>query len=196
MTFTHNKHPLKMTKRIPIEERKRRLIQLVRDHPDWDQTQLGLELGIDKSTVSRNLKVINDEFKVVNSEMWILSRERILKEIRENKAECMRRLKLCSKPHQGSRWMEEWSKLNFQESKILGVNSPSHVMIHEELTINKIEIDAGVNAALAQYEEPIIEIDKDGTVKLTNDETALPKRMRQRTIINDNGGEQVDADSA
>jgi len=173
MSFTHNKHPLKMTKRIPLEERKRRLIQLVRDHPDWDQTQLGAELGIDKSTVSRNLKVINDEFKVVNSEMWILSRERILKEIRENKAECMRRLKLCTKASQGSRWMEEWSKLNFQESKILGVNSASHIMVHEELTIRKEEIDAGVNAALAQYEEPIIEIGPDGVVKLSSDEQLM-----------------------
>lgn len=193
MSFTHNKHPLKMTKRIPIEERKRRLIQLVRDHPDWDQTQLGAELGIDKSTVSRNLKTINDEFKIVNSEMWILSRERILKEIRENKAECMQRLKSCSKAHQGSRWMEEWTKLNHQESKILGVNSPSHVMIHEELTIRKEEIDAGVNAALAQYKEPIIEIGKDGIVKLT---TALPKRLPGKTIANDNGGKEIDTDSA
>ena len=179
MSFTHNKHPMKMHHRIPIEERKRRLIELVREHPDWDQSQLGAELGIDKSTVSRNLKTINDEFKLVNSQMWILSRERVLKEIRDNKAECMRRLKACSRPHQGSRWMEEWSKLNLQESKILGINSPSHIMVHEELTIRKEEIDAGVNAALAQYEEPVIEINKDGIVTLP-------------PLIEDKTGEKLD----
>ena len=180
MTFTHNRSPMKWRRRIPLEERKRRLIQLVRDHPDWDQTQLGEALGIDKSTVSRNLKTINEEFKVVNSEMWTLSRERVLKEIRENKAECMSRLERCVKPHQGSRWMEEWTKLNLQESKILGINSASHIMVHEELTIRKEEIDAGVNAALAQFEEPIIEIGQDGVIKLPQ-------------ITNDNGGSDADA---
>ena len=166
MGFTHKKHPIAMQRRIPIAERKRKLLEVIRDHPDWDQEQIGAKLGINKSTVSRNLKAINDEFRLVNSEMWGISRERVLKELRENKSECMRRLRACIKPHQGSRWMEEWTKLNLQESKILGINSASHIMVHEELTIRKEEKDAGVNAALAQYEEPAIEIGKDGTVKL------------------------------
>jgi hypothetical protein len=183
MSFTHNRNPLKPQKRIPIEERKRRLIQLVRDHPDWDQTQLGEELGIDKSTVSRNLKTINDELNIVTSEMWTLNRTRILKEIRDNKAECMRRLDLCTIPSQGSRWMEEWTKLNLQESKILGVNSPSHIMIHKELVIRKEDVDAGINAALLQYKEPAIEIGKDGVIKLPQ-------------IENNNGGKKVDSSPA
>ncbi len=166
MTFTHNKSPIKPNKRIPLQERRRRLIQLVREHPDWNQQELSDSLGVDKSTICRDLKTINEEFKVVNSEMWILSRERVLKEIRDNKAECMRRLNLCTKPHQGSRWMEEWTKLNIQESKILGINSPSHIMVNQELTIRKDEVDAGVNAALSQYEEPAIEIGPDGVIKL------------------------------
>ena len=166
MTFTHSFSPFKVNKRIPLAERKRRLIELVREHPDWDQGQLGEALGINKSTVCRHLKTINDEFNLVNSEMWALSRKRVLEEIRDNKAECMRRLNLCAKANQGSRWMEEWTKLNLQESKILGINSPSHIMVHQELTIRKDEIDAGVNAALAQYEEPAIEIGKDGIIKL------------------------------
>lgn len=166
MSFTHTKSPTSPQKRIPINERRRRLIVLVREHPDYDQTELAQTLGVDKSTVCRDLKAINEEFTVVNSEMWTLSRERILKEIRDNKAECMRRLELCTRASQGSRWMEEWTKLNLQECKILGVNSPSHIMIHQETIIRKEDIDAGVNAALAQASEPVIEIGPDGAIQL------------------------------
>lgn len=169
MSFTNNKGQTKLQKRIPIHERRRRLIILVREHPDYNQDELARELNVDKSTICRDLKAINEEFTVVNSEMWTLSRERILKEIRDNKAECMRRLELCTRASQGSRWMEEWTKLNLQECKILGVNSPSHVMIHQETIIRKEEIDAGVDAALAAYKEPDIVI-KNGIIQLPFDE--------------------------
>jgi hypothetical protein len=165
-SFTHNKTPGGNIRRLPLQMRRRELIQLVREHPDWRQEQLAAALKCDKSTISRDLREINEEFKVVNSDMWILSRERILSEIRDNKAECMRRLHLCSKPHQGARWMEEWSKLLLQESKILGINSPSHVMIQQETTITKEEKDAAINATLAQYEEPVIEIGPNGHIML------------------------------
>ena len=176
MSFTHNQNPVKAHKRIPLQERRRRLIQLVREQPGWNQQELADSLGVDKSTVCRDLKIINEEFKVVNSEMWILSRERVLKEIRDNKAECMRRLDLCTRAHQGSRWMEEWTKLNLQESKILGINSPSHIMINQEMTIRKEEVDAGVNAALSQHEESAIEIGPDGVIKIPAKEEINDRR--------------------
>jgi hypothetical protein len=166
MSFTHSQGRRKQRKKVGILERRRQLIQLVREHPDWQQQQLADVLGVNRSTVCHDLKEINEEFTIVNSEMWLLSRERVLSEIRENKQKCMDRLAACTKAHQGARWMEEWTKLMVQESKILGINSPSHIMVHQELTIRKEEIDAGINAALAQFEEPIIEIGKDGVIKL------------------------------
>ena len=166
MSFTHRNGLKPQRKKIGIMERRRKLIQLVREHPDWGQQSLAEALVVNKSTICKDLKEINEEFTVVNSEMWLLSRERVLSEIRENKQKCMDKLTLCTKPHQGARWMEEWTKLMIQEARILGINSPSHIMVHQELTIHKDEMDAGVNAALAQFEEPIIEIGKDGQIKL------------------------------
>lgn len=165
MSFTYKKSKIQR-KKFGILERRRKLIQLTREHPDWLQQQLADALNVNKSTVCKDLKEINEEFTIVNSEMWLLSRERVLSEIRENKEKCMDKLAACTKPHQGARWMEEWTKLMIQEARILGINSPSHVMVHQELTIVKEEVDAGVNAALAQFEEPIIEVGKDGVIKL------------------------------
>jgi hypothetical protein len=123
-------------------ERRRRLIELVREHPDWDQQMLADTLKVNKSTVSRDLRIINEEFKIVNSEHWLLHRDRVLKEIKEQKEECLRRLRGCTKPHQGARWQEEWTKLMQNEAKILGINSPSHIMVKEIGEDGKIAIPA------------------------------------------------------
>ena len=165
-TFTHNKIPGGRKRLIPTHERRRLLIRAVRENPGWTQEELARELKVDKSTICRDLKIINEEFKVVNSDMWILSRERVLKEMRDQKAECLRRLALCTKASQGARWQEEWTKLSIQESRILGINSPSHIMIQQETIIRKEEKDAAVDAAFAQFNGDEIIIGKNGIISL------------------------------
>lgn len=169
MSFTHNKRAdasRELKKRVPLQERRRRLIRLTREHPEYTQQEYAEALSVDTSTVCRDFKEINEEFKIVNADMWLLSRERMLKEIRDNKAECMRRLGLCTKASQGSRWMEEWTKLSIQEGKILGINSPSHVMVHQETVIRKEDKDAAVDAAFATIGEPQMIIGEDGVISL------------------------------
>jgi hypothetical protein len=177
-SFTHNKVIGGQQRRIPMLERRRILIRTVREHPGWTQDELAANLKCDKSTVCRDLKAINEEFKIINSDMWILSRERVLKEIRDQKAECLRRLKLCTKAATGSRWQEEWTKLIIQEAKILGINSPSHIMVHEETVIVKEEKDAAVDAAFAQFQNDTIVIGEDGTISIPVDTTDLSKKPR------------------
>ena len=136
-------------KKMKIAQRRRRLIELMREHIDWNQQDLADELGVSKSTVAEDLKQINEELNMQTLEDWMVQRQRIILEIEGNKKICMDKLKkLHHSPHQGARWMEEWSKLQEKIIRIYGVYSPEKLMIKASQEFSKEQKDAAVDAAL------------------------------------------------
>jgi transcriptional antiterminator len=141
--------PTPKLKKLKIAQRKQRLIELMREHVDWNQQDLAKELGVNRSTVAKDLKEINEELNMQTIDDWMVQRQRIILEIEENKRVCMERLKrLHGSPHQGARWMEEWSKLQEKIIRIYGVYSPEKMMIRHSQEFSKEQRDAAVDAAV------------------------------------------------
>jgi hypothetical protein len=148
-------------KRMKIAQRKQRLIELMRENVDWNQERLARELGVDRSTVARDLKEINEELNMQTVEDWMVQRQRIILEIEENKKKCMTRLGKLNQPHQGARWMEEWGKLQEKIIKIYGIYSPEKLMIKHSQEFSKEQRDAAVDAAVAANKNlKIVNLDK------------------------------------
>lgn len=145
-------------RKLPVEQRQRELIRLLRDNPGAQHSELAEKLGVNKSTISRDLKAITENLRMMNSEAWMAHRDRILFEIEGNKQECMRRLKNCTRPHQGARWMEEWGKLTDKQVRILGLNAPERVLLDTGDDFSKREADAAVQKALAAMGINVIDV--------------------------------------
>jgi DNA-binding MarR family transcriptional regulator len=139
----HNKN------RFKHAERRKKIMDAMREHPGLSQLELAEIIGVDRSTISRDMRVIADELRIQTSEDFMIHRDRVLREVQANKDECMRRLSLCKNPHQGSRWMDEWNKLVEKEIRMLGLNAPEKLMLAIKDEFSKEERDAAVNAALA-----------------------------------------------
>jgi DNA-binding MarR family transcriptional regulator len=147
-------YPTPKLKQLRIAQRRKKLIALIRENPDYQQGDLAEMMGVNRSTVSRDLKEINEELNMQTVEDFMIHRHRILSEIQENKELCMERLKrLANSPHQGSRWMEEWNKLVEKEARIFGLYAPDKMMIKHSQEFSKQEKDAAVNAALGVVED-------------------------------------------
>lgn len=146
--------PTPKLKKIRIAQKKKRLIELMRQEPDLTQQGLADALGVNRSTVSRYLKEINEELNMQTVEDFMIQRHRILAEIHEKKQLCMDKLdKLKNNPHQGARWMEEYSKLLEKEIRIYGVYSPEKMMIKHSQEFTKEQRDAAIGAAVGLVTE-------------------------------------------
>jgi transcriptional antiterminator len=152
--------PVPRLKKIKIAQRKKQLITLMRTFPDMNQQELADELNVNRSTVQRDLKEINEELNMQTVEDFMVQRQRILSEIHEKKQLCMDKLKaLNHSPHQGARWMEEYSKLLEKEIRIYGIYSPEKMMIKHSQEFTKEQKDAAVNAAIGVIEKNTTVID-------------------------------------
>jgi IS30 family transposase len=147
-------YPTPKLKKLKIAQRKKSLIALIRQNPDYSQQELADELSVNRSTVCRDLKEINEELNMQTVEDFMIQRQRILSELEANKDLCMHKLtQLKNSPHQGARWMEEWSKLQEKIIRIYGIYSPEKMMVKHSMEFSKEQHDAAVDAALGVLEE-------------------------------------------
>jgi hypothetical protein len=168
-------------KKLKIAQRKKALIALTRQNPDFNQQDLANELGVNRSTVCRDLKEINEELNLQTVEDFMLQRQRILAEIHEKKDLCMKKLdQLKNNPHQGARWMEEYSKLLEKEIRIYGIYSPEKMVIKHSQEFTKEQQDATVDAALGVLEDNPTIID------------ITPKQITHGTDDNDSDDKDFD----
>lgn len=141
-------------KKVRVAQRRQKLIQLIRENPDYNQQELAESLGVNKSTVSRDLRTINEELNMQTAEDFMIHRQRILSELEANKAVCMEKLeKLKNSPHQGARWMEEWSKIQEKIIRMYGLYAPDKMMIKHSQEFSKKQKDAAVDAAIGALPE-------------------------------------------
>jgi hypothetical protein len=138
-------------KKMMSMDRQHRILEHLRQDPSLTNAQLAAILGVDKATISRDLKGLSEEYKNSNIANYELQRERILNEIRLNKIECMRRLRSLG-DREGSRWMEEWTKLTEKEMKIIGIGNNDVLTIERGKSFDKHEHDAAINAMLKMHE--------------------------------------------
>lgn len=157
----------KRKKKLSVYYRRQKIMQMLAQNPNKLQNDIAKELGVDKSTISNDIKEMNESLNVENVDAWAIHRVRVLREIEANKMECMDRMKKL-KPHQGARWMEEWGKLIEKEIKILGLSSPEKLMVHQETIIKTEEHDAAVKGVMKSLEVNAtnVEVGKDGVVRI------------------------------
>lgn len=174
--------PTPKLKKLRIAQRKKKLIDLMRQFPDMNQQEIADELGVNRSTVSSDLKQINEELNMQTVEDFMVQRHRILSEIHEKKELCMHKLdQLKNHAHQGARWMEEYSKLLEKEIRIYGIYSPEKMMIKHSQEFSKEQKDAVVDAALGVVEK---------------NPTIIDLRPLQRTGKKDDGEDDDDDDGS
>jgi hypothetical protein len=145
-------------KKISVEQRQREIIRILREDPGINHQAIAEQLGVHRATISRDLRSITENLRMMNSEAWMAHRDRILLEIESNKQECMRRLAGCKKAYQGARWMEEWTKLLDKQIKILGLNAPERFLVNDGETFDKRDADAAVQKALASLGINVIDV--------------------------------------
>jgi DNA-binding CsgD family transcriptional regulator len=146
-------------KKLAGIDRQHRILEHLRADPSLTNAQLAAMLGVDKATISKDLRNLSEEFKTSNISNFELQRERILNEIRMNKIECMRRLRGLG-DREGSRWMEEWTKLTEKEMKIVGIGTNETLTIERGKSFDKIQHDAAI-AAMMKMQAAGIPIDDD-----------------------------------
>lgn len=145
-------------RRYTMHKRRELVVEIMIKEPGIQQDEIARRMGVDRSTISRDLKALTEQMKIQNSEAFLMERQRILNEIRINKQECMNRLSRLSEAHRGSRWMEEWTKLVNLEVKILGVASPDHLVIEEKAKFDKAQEDAAIDAVIGTFVDDVIDI--------------------------------------
>jgi len=149
-------------KKIAGVDRQNRILEYLRGDPSLTNAQLAAMLGVDKAKIGKDLRELSEEFKTSNIANFELQRGRILNEIRMNKIECMRRLRGLG-DREGSRWMEEWTKLTEKEMKIVGVGLNETLTIERGKSFDKLQHDAAINAMMAMQsagiaiEEDVVE---------------------------------------
>lgn len=147
--------------KLSVQVRRRKIVTMITNRPSISQGEIGEALGVNRSTISRDLKSLSEELKIQNQEGWLIHRERVLREIIAKQVDCEHRLAaLKDSPRSGSRWMEEWRKLKEMEARILGLYSADRLIITEEQTFDKDQEDAAIDAALkaAGFDENVIDI--------------------------------------
>jgi len=151
-----------------MAERRRKIISMIQDNPSLTQNEIAEIFGVNRATISRDIKTITEELKVQNVEAWMMHRDRVLGEIRAKKELCNSRLMtLKNSPHQGSRWLEEWNKLVDKEIRILGLNSPERLMIGKDETFDKTRQDKAIDAMMLSIDNDIIDIESEDVKQLS-----------------------------
>jgi DNA-binding CsgD family transcriptional regulator len=162
--------------KVQRAQRRKKIIMLLRENPGYTHQDLADKLSCNRGTISSDLKAIDAELTIQNREDFdaeltiqnredfMLHRDRILRELQSNKDECMRRLNACSNPAQGSRWMEEWSKLTEKEIRMLGVNMPERLHITNEEIASKEDQDKAVDAVIGFLDEDVIDVEAEEIV--------------------------------
>lgn len=145
-------------KKLQMADRRKRVAQAMRDNPSATMKEIGEIVGCDHTTVSRDVKVITEEYRLQTSEAFMIHLDRSLREIEIMKDVCINRMnRLKSQAHQGTRWMEEWTKLKQLEIKLLGLNAPEKFIVEKHDGFTKQERDDAIKAALG-IDDDVIDI--------------------------------------
>jgi hypothetical protein len=126
-------------------------MQLMKEHPGILFQEIASALGVDRSTVTRDMQELTRQMEVQTREDFSMHQKRLLEDIQIKKGMCMDKLNLCVSPTSGARWMEEYTKLLNLECKILSMFNPDKVLpkeSKEKLKIGKRERDAAVQAVM------------------------------------------------
>jgi len=178
MSFTNRGH-VSHKRYFSIAQRRKKVASLIQENPGWTQNDLAEALGVNKSTVCRDIKEINQELNLATQDVFMSNRKRVLHEIHTRKQACLDKLdELAAHPAKGSRWQEEWTKLVTLEIKIIGLGSPQHMIISQEEHLSKDENDAVVNAVLSQTFDTV-------DAKFTMIEPDEPKQIENIENIDD-----------
>ena len=157
------------TKQLAIAERRNKIAQILHEDPSTKQVDLAEQLGVNIGTISRDIKAITEQIQLQTTEVFEIYFQRELNNIEEKQHICEDRItRLHKNAHQGSRWMEEWTKLQALKIRMLGLNAPEKFLVRTATDLTKEERDAAFKAAIGiDYEEiDEAEIDEANTKEL------------------------------
>lgn len=132
--------------------RREKIFLMLQEDPALTNEQIAKLLGVQIHVVLRDLQTISEDLRLSLQETHEIQKYRILREIRENKTECLNRLHGSNKPSQGARWVEEWGKLVEREMKILGIGQNTTLTLERGKSFDKRSRDAAVAAAIKAHE--------------------------------------------
>ena len=95
---------------------------MLHEDPSMKQTEIAEQLGVNVGTISRDVKAITEQIQLQTTEVFEIYFQRELNNIEEKQRVCEDRItRLYKNAHQGSRWMEEWTKLQNLKIRMLGL---------------------------------------------------------------------------
>lgn len=136
-----------LQKKIMLQDRRRRIAEIYAKYPKIKQREVADMLGVDRAQVSRDLKIITQEWQEERITAFEIHLARQLEELEEIKDDCKQRLGRIKNAHQGSRWTEMQIKCLDRQAKLLGLYAPEKHMIAAEVQ-SKEDRDAVVRAAI------------------------------------------------
>jgi transposase len=140
----------KKQREIILYERRVKVAAFLKKNPYIRHAVIAKALGVSRSTITRDIREMNEELKAQTMDDFMVQRKRVLNEIQKMKRKCMRSLDKFTDKTKGSRWVEEWSTLVEKECKILGLYAPERIFVGAALggEISPEQKDAAVDAVV------------------------------------------------
>lgn len=136
---------------IVLYERRKKVAQFLKKNPYISHQTMADALNVSRSTITRDIRDMNEELKRQTMDDLMVQRKRVLNEIQVMKRKCVRSLKKYTDKTKGTRWVEEWSTLVEKECKILGLYAPERIFVGASLggEITPDQKDAAVDAVVS-----------------------------------------------
>jgi hypothetical protein len=140
----------KRKRELVLYQRRKLVAQFLKKNPYVRHATIAKALDVSRSTITRDIREMNEEIKRETLDDMLIQRKRVLNEIQKMKRRCIRNLNKYVDKTKGSRWVEEWSTCVEKECKILGLYAPERIFIGAALggEITPQQKDAAVDAVV------------------------------------------------
>lgn len=157
---------------VAKESRQLKVAKILRKNPYCTVREIAGILKAGKSTISADIKEIKLKVAQVTVDDFRFHQNRVLRDIQDMKALCLRRLRKLSKDAtKGTRWVEEFTKLIEKEAKILGLYAPEmRILAIADMSkgiLGANDRDHAINSVMYGIESGVIDIEPSEIKRLT-----------------------------
>lgn len=146
---TRNHRKIKPQTAFNIIERRKKVAELWRKH--YTMTQIGKKLGLNRSTIWRDIKIMEAQWLLQQTENVGSLRRRDLMDLDEMEKICHEKIEANTDPKSlaSAKWMEELRKIKQYRAELMGLKAAKKYEIEAKISsIDKEKKDAAVRAAI------------------------------------------------
>jgi hypothetical protein len=158
------RRPKSVAQIVTMEERRTEVAKLLCEE-HMRPGAIARLLDVDPSTITRDIRAIRKEWKRERIDNVDEVRMREIAELDEMERICMERLRGCTAPWQGARWMEERRKIKERRAKLMGLDAPDmHVNFGAQVTLKRGDCKEIIDAIRISNDPLEIPMDDDEVI--------------------------------